>query len=474
MTDGTPDTTDAKKTGVIDDAALNDLMSELRTANDTFNNCYPGLTLARQPVHTVYGGANLYKPGAAGKLASLAARHLTEYAPDAEHLATALGFAGYGSDEQPSPSDREITEKIFTRVGDKLASEAIEDHRVDFEDGYGARQDDEEDGHAVSAAEAMADGIQNETLPPFVGIRIKSLTEESKHRAIRTLQLFMSTLMTTAGQLPPNFVITLPKVTSPTQVSVLATCLDIIEARLGIAPRTISIEIMIETIQSVFGPAGELAIPALVDAGDGRVSAAILGTYDYTATCNIASTYQDHRHPAADFARQMMQVSLTGTDVSLSDGITNLMPIPPNRAAQDGELSLEQRQENSDVVHHAWRVHFDNILHSLQLGLYQGWDLNPAQIPVRYAAVYYFFLTGLEESTMRLTTFINKAAQASLSGNTFDDAATGQGLVNYFTNGINCGALTMEEAAVTGITEEELKTRSFLQIVQNRIDRGES
>ena len=77
-------------------------------------------------------------------------------------------------------------------------------------------------------------------------------------------------------------------------------------------------------------------------------------------------------------------------------------------------------------------------------------------------------------STMRLTTFINKAAQASLSGNTFDDAATGQGLVNYFTNGINCGALTMEEAAVTGITEEELKTRSFLQIVQNRIDRGES
>ena len=161
-----------------------------------------------------------------------------------------------------------------------------------------------------------------------------------------------------------------------------------VEKRLGIAPGSIRIEIMIETIQSIFGPSGELTIPALIDAGDGRISAAILGTYDYTATCNIASTYQDHRHPAADFARQMMQVSLTGTEVTLSDGITNLMPIPPHRAARGSELTVEQHLENIEVVHHAWRVHFDNIMHSLKLGLYQGWDLNPAQIPVRYAAVY--------------------------------------------------------------------------------------
>lgn len=459
---------------VIDEAALNDLMAELRSANEAFNGRYPGLSLVRQPVHTVYGGANLYKPGAAAKLAGLAERHLDEYASDASSMATALGFSGFSTDEPPSPAEAEIAEKVFARVRDKLSREAIEDHRVDFEDGYGARADAEEDGHAVSAAEAMAEGILDNALPPFVGIRIKALTEESKHRSIRTLQLFLATLMAHAGKLPANFVVTLPKVTSPTQVSVLATCLDMLEARLDIAAGTIKVEIMIETIQSVFGPGGELAIPALVAAGDGRVSAAILGTYDYTATCNIASTYQDHRHPAADFARQMMQVSLTGTDVTLSDGITNLMPIPPHRAGPDGELSASQRTENVAVVQHAWRVHFENILHSLRLGFYQGWDLNPAQIPIRYAAVYYFFLTGLEESTARLTTFIDKAAQASLSGNTFDDAATGQGLVNYFINGINCGALTMDEASATGITESELASRSFLQIVQNRIENAES
>ena len=456
---------------ILEEAALNDLMSELRAANEAFNARYPGLALTRQPVHTVYGGANLYKPGAALKLADLAMKHLNDYAENATKFAVALGFSGYdGGVDQPA-SDQEIAEKVFTRVTAKLETEAIEDHRVDFEDGYGARVDAEEDEHAVNAALAMADGIRSESLPPFVGIRIKALTEESKRRAIRTLQLFLSTLIDQAGQIPENFVVTLPKVTSPTQASVLASCLDMVEKRLGIAPGSIRIEIMIETIQSIFGPSGELTIPALIDAGDGRISAAILGTYDYTATCNIASTYQDHRHPAADFARQMMQVSLTGTEVSLSDGITNLMPIPPHRAARGSELTVEQRMENIEVVHHAWRVHFDNIMHSLKLGLYQGWDLNPAQIPVRYAAVYYFFLTGLTESTTRLTTFIDKAAQATLSGNTFDDAATGQGLVNYFINGINCGALTMAEATATGITADELKTRSFLKIVQNRIER---
>jgi hypothetical protein len=121
------------------------------------------------------------------------------------------------------------------------------------------------------------------------------------------------------------------------------------------------------------------------------------------------------------------------------------------------------------VVHGAWRTHFDNVLHSLKLGFYQGWDLNPAQIPVRFAAVYYFFLTGVADATARLRTFVDRAAQASMVGNTFDDAATGQGLVNFFVSGINCGALTAEEVAATGMTMAELKSRSFQQIVQNRV-----
>ena len=39
---------------------------------------------------------------------------------------------------------------IYRRVTEKLQREPVEDFRIDFEDGYGNRPDDEEDGHAVS------------------------------------------------------------------------------------------------------------------------------------------------------------------------------------------------------------------------------------------------------------------------------------------------------------------------------------
>ena len=69
---------------------------------------------------------------------------------------------------------------------------------------------------------------------------------------------------------------------------------------------------------------------------------------------------------------------------------------------------------------------------------------------------------------MRLKTFIEKAAQATLIGDVFDDAATGQGLLNFFLRGINCGAITEDEARVTGLTIEELHRRSFVKILEAR------
>ncbi|MFP6805881.1 MAG: hypothetical protein VB957_01600 [Pseudomonadales bacterium] len=441
------------------------LLDRLAAANEEFAKKYPGIQVSRQAVHTLYGGANLYKQGIAAKLGGLALKHFKTYAGNANELVQAL--------ELDSGSDSADTwHRVYQRTIEKLSSEPVEDQRVDFEDGYGVRADAEEDAHAVSAAEAMAAGMEADDLPPFTGIRIKALTEESKVRALRTLDIFISTLTSiTNGILPNPFFVTLPKVTSPEQVAVLSNCLNVLEVACGMEAGTVKIEIMIETVQSVFNPTGECGIPALVDAGDGRVSSAILGTYDYTATCNIASNHQDHRHPSADFARQMMQVSLTGTSVTLCDGITNTMPIPPHKGA---DLSKDQLLENRSVVHDAWRIHFTNIMHSLKQGFYQSWDLNPAQLPIRYVAVYYFFLSGLADARARLGTFINQAAQASMVGNTFDDAASAQGILNFFVSGISCGALSEEEALATGITLEELHGRSFMTIVENRLQEKSS
>jgi hypothetical protein len=50
----------------------------------------------------------------------------------------------------------------------------------------------------------------------------------------------------------------------------------------------------------------------------------------------------------------------------------------------------------------------------------------------------------------------------------FDDAATGQGLLNFFVRGLHSGALTLDEARETGLTPEELHGRSFLAILEAR------
>ena len=86
-----------------------------------------------------------------------------------------------------------------------------------------------------------------------------------------------------------------------------------------------------------------------------------------------------------------------------------------------------------------------------------------------HAAVYSFFLESREEAAARLESFVEKAAQATLLGNIFDDAATGQGLLNFFLRGINCGALTEDEALATGLTLEELRGRSFVKILNPRM-----
>jgi len=413
---------------------------------------FPGESGARQPVHTVYGGAHLFKSDTTQKLGVLALRALDEYGPDAATLGNAIGI---------DPRFRDV---VYARVVEKLRREAVEDFRIDFEDGYGNRADDEEDSHAAAAALEVATGLKNGTLPPFIGIRIKQFSQELMLRAMRTLDIFISTLLDAAGALPPHFVVTLPKIQLPQQVTALADLFDVMEPKLGLAPHTLRFEFMIETTQAILSENGVSNLPLFLDTARGRAVAAHFGTYDYTASCNITAEHQRMDHPACDFARHMMQVAYAGTGLWLSDGATNIMPIAPHR----GTLSEKQIEENRTVVHRAWRLHVDHIRHSLINAYYQGWDLNPAQLPTRYAAVYSFFLEGLKAATDRLHNFIEKAGQATLVGDVFDDAATGQGLLNYFLRALNCGAITEEEALATGLTLEELRSRSFVKIMKGR------
>jgi citrate lyase beta subunit len=425
----------------IPENALTSFVDALDKANARVARQFPGDSPRRQPVHVVYGGAHLFKADAAQKLGAHALKALQDHAPDAATLAAAI-------DLDPALADR-----IYVRVVEKLTAEPVEDFRIDFEDGFGHRPDPEEDSHARLAATEVAAGLRDRTLPLSIGIRIKPLNEELKRRSLRTFDLFLTRLLERSdGRLPENFVITLPKITAPDQVAALASACDAFEYWRELPAGSLKFEVMVETTQSIFGPDGGVALPRLVVEGGGRIVAAHFGTYDYTAACSITAAHQHMLHPVCDFAKHVMQVSLAGTGIWLSDGATNVMPIG-----------------SRDVVHRAWRLHADHVRHSLANGFYQGWDLHPAQLPSRYATVFSFFLEGLDAASERLRNFIAKAAQATLVGDVFDDAATGQGLLNYFLRATSCGAITEHEAVErSGLTPDELRSRSFAKILDSR------
>ena len=381
-------------------AGVLDRLSEVDTSR------YPGDAGGRQPVHTCYVPADRVTGDVASSWGAAALATLAEHAPRPAAFAEVFGLPG------------ELAELVHAKVAAKLASEPVEDLRIDFEDGYGWHADEDDD--AVRCA-SLAAGW---TSPP-VGIRFKSFdTRASAERGIRTLDLFV----TAFGRVP---VLTLPKVTDVAQVSALVSVLSVLEERLGLD--TLRFEIQVETAQSIVDSDGRLAIPRFLAAGGGRVSGLHFGTYDYTAACGLSAAEQHLAHPACDFARHVMQVSAAGTGVRLSDGSSNVLPV-------------------GDAVPEAWRTHFGLVLRSLGHGFFQGWDMHPAQLVTRYAANYVYYLRNAESDARRLRAYVDSSASGTL-----DEPATAQALAMSLRRALDCGALTADDVReLSGLSSVEL------------------
>ncbi|WP_367136348.1 aldolase [Saccharothrix sp. HUAS TT1] len=364
----------------------------------------------RQPVHTCYAPADRVGPTTVRDWGAQALAALNEHAPDG--LAAVL-------DLPP-----ELADAVDGRVRAKLAAEPVEDLRIDFEDGYGARSDAEEDGDAERTALVLRDWLRDGVAPPRFGLRMKSFdTRALRERGIRTLDVFLTAL----GGAPDGFVITFPKVTSVAQVEVFGDVLDLF----GLPLR---FEVQVETTRSIVDPEGRLAVPRFIEAGRGRVTGLHFGTYDYTAGCGLAAAHQHLAHGACDFARNVMQVSAAGTGVALSDGSTNVLPV-------------------GDDVHEGWRTHYRLVRRSLAHGFYQGWDLHPAQLVTRYAAVHAFHLETAAADAGRLRAYVARAG-----GSVLDEPATARALSASFIRALDCGALDEGEIhRATGLSVTELR-----------------
>jgi citrate lyase beta subunit len=408
------------------------------------------------PVHVVYGGAHLYRRGAAAKLGTIARAAMDTWATDDREFSALVGL-----------KDQALAGELARRVRDKLARHPVEKMCIDFEDGYGPRPDDEEDADAARSASELAG--ETHAPRPIVGIRIKALGVATGRRAIRTLDTFLTTLaQKTGGNLPEGFTVTLPKVSRPAEVTMLANVLSELEQALGLAGPRIGIELMIETPRALIEEDGRIALPGLIAGGGGRCVAAHLGAYDLTASIGVTAGDQRLDHPACNAARVLMQMSLAGTGVDVVDGATTVLPIARHRETTGAALTDAQRAINAGDVHSAWELHAAAIRSALAMGIYQGWDLHPAQLPARYGAIYAFFLAERTTMAARLRGFVAKATQATRSGQIFDDAATGQGLLELFVRGVACGALTADDVKATGLSLEEIRGRSFARIVASR------
>jgi len=377
------------------------------------------------PVHVVYGGAHLFSRDVVAKMSRLALAALDAHAPTPSALASAMGM----------PLDSALA--VHARVRDKLARAPVEDLRVDFEDGFGPRPDDEEDDHARRAGAELRAALEAGLAPRRFGVRPKALSTATGARALRTLELFFAAI----GGVPEGIIVTLPKITRPEIVATAADMLDALERALHAPRGAARLELMIEAPESLIDEDGRVTLPGLVRAGRGRVSGVHLGAYDLTASAGVAASAQRLGHPLCAAARALMQLSLAGTGVEIADGATTSMPIGPHRGALDDA----QAAENDAVVRGAWRAAYANVRRALDEGIYQGWDLHPAQLPARYAATYAFFREGLDDARARLRASREVAARATRVGAQFDDAATVRGLLAFFARGRASGALDEAE-----------------------------
>jgi citrate lyase beta subunit len=354
---------------------------------------YPGAEPGRQPVHTVYVPAD----------------RLSATTPAVWGAAALAALDAHG----PLP---DCDESITALVRAKLAAQPIEDLRIDLEDGYGIRPDEAEDADARAAAQALTGMLAADAAPTYSGVRIKSLEAPTRRRALRSIDLFLDTLLA-AGPLPAGFRITLPKVTSVRQVDSMVELCIALEQAYGLDP--LRFELQVETPQAIIGPDGTVLVARMIHAAAGRCAGLHYGTYDYSASLGIAAAYQSMEHPVADHAKAVMQVAAAGTGVPVCDGSTNVLPVGDTAA-----------------VRAAWALHARLVRRSLERGYYQGWDLHAAQLPTRFAATFRFYRDGAPAAAARL-----RAYRARESSGVLDEPATARALADFLQRGIDCGAL---------------------------------
>ncbi|MFR9752919.1 DUF6986 family protein [Nocardia sp. 004] len=351
---------------------------------------YPGPGNRTQPIHTVYVPADRVAEETPAEWGMAAVELLDRH----HDLLTTL--------------DRT---DALPEVRRRLHHDPVQDLRIDFEDSYGLRADAEEDRAATAAGAVLAAWSRRGDGPVSSGIRIKGLASGERRRALRTLELVLEG----AGGVPSGFVFTVPKIRSAQQVPALVQLCAGLERGYGVADGSLRFELQIESPQAILAADGSVPVAAMPALAEGRCAALHFGTYDYTAACGVAAADQALDHPAADYAKAVMQIATAQTGVWVCDGSTQIVP------DTDAEAAL--------------RNHHRLVTRALRRGYYQGWDMHPGHLITRWLATYDFFRQAIDVAVPRLRNYL-----ARRSDDIIDEPATAEALAATVLRGIGCGA----------------------------------
>ncbi|MCC5947722.1 MAG: hypothetical protein JJT89_04625 [Nitriliruptoraceae bacterium] len=394
----------------LDQATIAALLAPVAAGDAAAAAAWPGPSRTRQPVQVLYVPADRVTDTLLADLRTESLRLLDTHAPDPVAFAAAMDMA-----------DVDLAARVRARVATKLASEPVEDLRVDVEDGYLGRDAATEAHDVEAAARTLAAAHADGTAPPFFGIRVKSFTDGLAPRSVASLDRFVTTLLEVGGDLPAGLRITFPKIVAVEHVAAFAAVCDRLESALGLPQGRLRFECQIETTASVIGADGRIVLRDLREAAEGRLAAVHLGVYDLTAGLGLPPGEQRPEHPACDLVRQLMQLTFAGTEVERSDGSVNAVP------ASD---------DTAEVVR-VWRRHTAAVRHGLAGGEVQGWDLHVAHLVSRYATVYAHLLDGIDDVLARLRAW----ERGEASGGQLDEPATVRRLQAQVDRAIACGAL---------------------------------
>lgn len=382
----------ARRESLIPAETLARIHRTILGAEQTLSASYPGDPDGPQPVHTVYESAAVADITTPSRWGAAALEHLDAHADLLRELAG---------------------DAAVYLARRRLADTPIQDLRIDFEDGYGSVADEIEDGDALRAGQVLSRlGLDS------CGVRIKGLTTDQRHRAIRTLELVLDA----AGGVPAGFVFTVPKLRAAEQVTAAVLLCEGLEQAHGLRDRPLRFELQVETPQAVLGRDGTADICRAIQLADGRCIGLHYGTYDFSAACGIAPQYQALDHPIADHAKAVMMLAAAQTGVRVVDGGTQIMP---GRNATDAGVA------------HVLRRHYELVTRSIHRGYYQGWDMHPTHLVTRWLATFAFHHTALAAAAPRLQAYLDRRG-----GPVADEPATAEALAAVVLRGLDCDAYT--------------------------------